>query len=140
MINDRTQGGVGPDGSTDGMTYWVGDKQPLTDIKNWRQVTRANFQNLLVASPDKFPAYEPAKTKNKARSPFLCMALTTRALNATCSILADTQKALRGQRPSERRRIPARWRKLQSRSANHSPSQRKPATAPIPKMNVVKIL
>jgi hypothetical protein len=23
MINDRSQGGVGPDVSTDGMTYWV---------------------------------------------------------------------------------------------------------------------
>ena len=31
MINSRSQGGVGPDVSADGMTYWVSDKQPLTD-------------------------------------------------------------------------------------------------------------
>src|SRR5437660_11352281 len=40
MINDRSQGGVGPDINTAGVTYWVSDKQPLTDIKNWRQVTQ----------------------------------------------------------------------------------------------------
>jgi hypothetical protein len=40
MINDRSQGGVGPDVSTDGMTYWVSDKQQLTDIKNWPQAER----------------------------------------------------------------------------------------------------
>src|SRR5881227_2447205 len=39
MINDRSQGGVGPDVNFDGVTYWVSDKQPLTDIKNWSQVT-----------------------------------------------------------------------------------------------------
>jgi hypothetical protein len=50
MINNRSQGGVGPDVSTDGMTYWVSDKQSLTDIKNWRKVTAANFQKLLVAA------------------------------------------------------------------------------------------
>lgn len=32
MINNRSQGGVGPDISTDGMTYWVSDKQSLSDI------------------------------------------------------------------------------------------------------------
>src|SRR6266516_3388141 len=50
MINDRSQGGVGPDVNFDGVTYWVSDKQPLTDIKNWRQVTSLNFQKLLAAA------------------------------------------------------------------------------------------
>src|SRR4029078_13684926 len=54
MINSRSQGGVGPDVSADGMTYWVSDKQPLTDIKNWRKVTAANFQKLLIGAPDMF--------------------------------------------------------------------------------------
>ncbi len=49
MINDRSQGGIGPDVNTDGMSYWVSDKQPLTDIKNWRQIAQANFKKLLVA-------------------------------------------------------------------------------------------
>jgi len=66
MINDRSQGGVGPDVSTDGMTYWVSDKQPLTDIKNWRQVTPANFQKLLVAASDKFPAHDPAENEKQS--------------------------------------------------------------------------
>jgi hypothetical protein len=43
MINDRSQGGVGLDVNTAGMTYWVSNKQPLTDIKNWRQATKTNF-------------------------------------------------------------------------------------------------
>ena len=44
MINDRSNGGVGPDVNFDGVTYWVSDKQPLTDINNWRKVTPSNFQ------------------------------------------------------------------------------------------------
>src|SRR5881409_1497390 len=66
MINDRSQGGTGPDVNTDGMTYWVSDKQPLTDIKNWRQVTRANFQKLLVTAADKFPAHDPAENEKQS--------------------------------------------------------------------------
>src|SRR5438067_13112417 len=66
MINDRSQGGVGPDVSTDGMTYWASDKQPLTDIKNWKQITQANFQKLLVAAADKFPAHDPAENEKQS--------------------------------------------------------------------------
>jgi len=44
MINDRSNGGVGPNVNPDGVTYWVSDKQPLTEINNWRKVTAANFQ------------------------------------------------------------------------------------------------
>ena len=66
MINDRSQGGVGPDVNTAGLTYWVSDKQPLADIKNWRQVTQANFQKLLVAAADKFPAHDPAENEKQS--------------------------------------------------------------------------
>jgi predicted alpha/beta-fold hydrolase len=66
MINDRSQGGVGPDVNTAGATYWLSDKQPLTDIKNWRQVTQANSQKLLVAAADKFPTHDP--TENEKQS------------------------------------------------------------------------
>jgi hypothetical protein len=48
--------------------------------------------------------------------------------------------ARHGQSCSERRRIPARSRKLKSRSANHSPSQRKPPTAPTPKWTSSRFL
>ena len=66
MINDRSQGGVGPDINTAGMTYWVSDKQPLTDINNWRKVTAPNFQKLLVTAADKFPAHDPAENEKQS--------------------------------------------------------------------------
>jgi hypothetical protein len=66
MINDRSNGGVGPDVNFDGVTYWVSDKQPLTDINNWRKVTPANFQKLLVAAADKFPAHSPAENEKQS--------------------------------------------------------------------------
>lgn len=66
MINDRSQGGVGPDVNTDGMTYWVSDKQPVTDINNWRKVMAPNFQKLLVTAADKFPAHDPAENEKQS--------------------------------------------------------------------------
>jgi esterase/lipase superfamily enzyme len=66
MINDRSDGGVGPDVNFDGLTFWVSNKTPLTDIKNWRQVTRANFQKLLVAAADKFPLHDPAENEEQS--------------------------------------------------------------------------
>lgn len=66
MINDRSNGGVGPDVSSEGLTYWVSDKLPLTDIKNWRRVTRANFQKLLVAAADKFPAFDAVENEKQS--------------------------------------------------------------------------
>jgi esterase/lipase superfamily enzyme len=66
MINDRTQGGVGPDVNFDGLSFWVSDKLPLSDIKNWRQVTRANFQKLLVAAADRFPVYDQEENEKQS--------------------------------------------------------------------------
>ena len=83
MINDRSQGGVGLDISTDGMTYWVSDKQPLTDIKNWRQVTPANFQKLLVAAADKFPAHDPAENEKQSHVTILVHGFNNKFTPAT---------------------------------------------------------
>src|SRR6266478_8051672 len=83
MINDRSQGGVGPDVSADGMTYWVSDKQPLTDIKNWRQVTPANFQKLLVAAADKFPAHDPAENEKQSHVTILVHGFNNKFTSAT---------------------------------------------------------
>jgi len=66
MINDRSDGGVGPDVNFDGVTYWVSDKVPLTDINNWREVTRKNFQKLLVAAADKFPPFSPEDNEKQS--------------------------------------------------------------------------
>ena len=83
MINDRSQGGVGPDVNTGGMTYWVSDKQPLTDIKNWRQVTRANFQKLLVAAADKFPAHDQAENEKQSHVTILVHGFNNKFTSAT---------------------------------------------------------
>jgi len=83
MINDRSQGGVGPDVNFDGMTYWVSDKQPLTDIKNWRQVTRANFQKLLVAAADKFPAHDQAENEKQSHVTILVHGFNNKFTSAT---------------------------------------------------------
>src|SRR5882762_1188395 len=83
MINDRSQGGVGPDINTAGMTYWVSDKQPLTDIKNWRQVTQANFQKLLVAAADKFPAYSPEENEKQSHVTILVHGFNNKFTSAT---------------------------------------------------------
>jgi len=66
MINDRSQEGVGPDLGNDGLTYWVSDKLPLTDIDNWKKVTAANFQKVLVATTDAFPALNQAENEDQS--------------------------------------------------------------------------
>ena len=60
MINDRDKGGIGPNPNIDGVTFWVSDKQPLTDLRNWQKVSAGNFQKLLVAAGEKFPALHGA--------------------------------------------------------------------------------
>jgi esterase/lipase superfamily enzyme len=66
MINNRSQGGIGPDVSTAGLTYWVSDNEPLIDINNWRKVTAANFQKLLVTAADEFPTYDQAENEKQS--------------------------------------------------------------------------
>src|SRR5436853_7193106 len=66
MINDRSQGGVGPDVNFDGVTYVDTDKQLHTVIKHWRQVTSPKFQKLLVAAADKFPAHDQAENEKQS--------------------------------------------------------------------------
>jgi len=65
------------------MTYWVSDKQPLTDIKNWRQVTQANFQKLLVAAADKFPAHDPAENEKQSHVTILVHGFNNKFTSAT---------------------------------------------------------
>ena len=83
MINDRSDGGVGPDVNFDGVTFWVSDKLPLTDIKNWRQVTRTNFQKQLVAAADKFPAHEPAENEKQSHVTILVHGFNNKFTSAT---------------------------------------------------------
>jgi esterase/lipase superfamily enzyme len=66
MINDRSDGGVGPGLNPSGLTYWVSDDQPLTNINTWQKVTAANFQKLLISAADKFPALDPAENQKQS--------------------------------------------------------------------------
>lgn len=68
MINDRDKGGVGtsPNTTTEGLTYWVTDKKPLNVIGNWTKVTPNNFQTLLAAAADEFPAIPPGENLDQS--------------------------------------------------------------------------
>ena len=59
MINDRDRGGTGTSPNTRGLTYWVTDNGPLNQISNWKSVTANQFQTLLKAAADAFPALPP---------------------------------------------------------------------------------
>jgi len=83
MINDRSDGGVGPDVNSDGVTFWVSDKQPLTDIANWKSVTGANFQKLLVAAAEEFPALDPAKNEEQSHVTILVHGFNNKFASAT---------------------------------------------------------
>jgi esterase/lipase superfamily enzyme len=83
MINDRSQGGVGPDVNKAGVTYWVSDKVPLTDINNWQKVTAANFQKLLVAAADQFPAFDPAENEKQSHVTILVHGFNNKFTSAT---------------------------------------------------------
>ena len=62
---------------------WVSDKQPLTDIKNWRQISQANFQKLLVAAADKFPAHDPAENEKQSHVTILVHGFNNKFTSAT---------------------------------------------------------
>jgi esterase/lipase superfamily enzyme len=83
MINDRSNGGIGPDPNPDGVTYWVSDKEPLSEIGNWRKVTAANFQNMLVSAADKFPALAPSENEDQCHVTILVHGFNNKFSSAT---------------------------------------------------------
>jgi len=66
MINDRDRGGVGTSLNAGGLTYWVTDNGPLNLIGNWTKVTANNFQTLLAAAADEFPAIPPGENQDQS--------------------------------------------------------------------------
>jgi esterase/lipase superfamily enzyme len=68
MLNDRDKGGIGtsPNTTSEGLTYWVTDKTPLNVIGNWTKVTANNFQTLLAAAADEFPAIPPGENLDQS--------------------------------------------------------------------------
>jgi esterase/lipase superfamily enzyme len=83
MINDRNNSGIGPDPNSTGLTYWVSDDQPLTDIKSWQKVTAANFQKLLAAAADEFPALDPAENEEQSHVTILVHGFNNKFESAT---------------------------------------------------------
>jgi esterase/lipase superfamily enzyme len=66
LISDRNKGGIGQSRNNSGVSYWVSDAGPLTDISNWKRVTATSFQTLLVAASDQFPAKDPARNEEQS--------------------------------------------------------------------------
>jgi esterase/lipase superfamily enzyme len=83
MINDRSNGGVGPDPNNNGLTYWVSDEQPLTDIKSWQKVSAASFQTLLKAAADEFPALDPSQNEEQSHVTILVHGFNNKFTSST---------------------------------------------------------
>jgi hypothetical protein len=83
MINNRNNGGVGASLNSNGLTYWVSDKGPLDDISNWRKVTAAIFQKLLVAAADQFPSLPASDHENQQHVTILIHGYNVRFANST---------------------------------------------------------
>lgn len=66
LISDRNNNGTGAGLNTRGLTYFVSDGGALDKIENWRKVTPANFQTLLAAAADEFPALDPAENEQQS--------------------------------------------------------------------------
>ena len=83
MINDRSNGGIGPDPNNNGLTYWVSDEQPLTDIKSWQKVSAASFQTLLKAAADQFPALDPSQNEEQSHITILVHGFNNKFTSST---------------------------------------------------------
>jgi len=66
LISDRNNGGTGTDRNVAGLTYFVSDTKPLSDINNWSRVTGVQFQRLLRTATDGFPALPPGQNENQS--------------------------------------------------------------------------
>ena len=58
MISNRAVKNGTPTASLGPLNYYVSDKGPLDVFGNWQKVTPGNFQKLLIAAADAFPALD----------------------------------------------------------------------------------
>lgn len=78
----------------------MSDAGPLTDISNWKRVTPANFQTLLAAAADAFPAVDPAENEKQSHVAILIHGYNVSFQSATsfyerlCSKLFDGSDSL----------------------------------------------
>lgn len=70
MISNRTVGKDGFGSDRGELTYWVSDKGPLKQFKNWKRVSGDAFQKLLVAAADAFPPLSHAENEDQCHVNF----------------------------------------------------------------------
>jgi esterase/lipase superfamily enzyme len=66
LISDRNNGGIGTERNVAGLSYFVSDAEPLTDINNWRKVSPTQFSTLLKAAADAFPALTQGENEDQS--------------------------------------------------------------------------
>jgi esterase/lipase superfamily enzyme len=66
LISDRNNGGVGTERNVAGLSYFVSDTEPLTDINNWTKVSPTQFRTLLKGAADAFPALTQAENEDQS--------------------------------------------------------------------------
>ncbi len=70
LISDRNNGpggiGTGTGRNVPGLTYFVSDGGPLNNIANWKKVSHDQFQKLLSAAADSFPALPQGENENQS--------------------------------------------------------------------------
>jgi esterase/lipase superfamily enzyme len=66
LISDRNNGGIGTERNVAGLSYFVSDIEPLTDINNWTKVSPTQFRTLLKAAADAFPALTQAENEDQS--------------------------------------------------------------------------
>jgi esterase/lipase superfamily enzyme len=66
LISDRNNGGIGTERNVAGLSYFVSDTEPLTDINNWTKVSPTRFRTLLKAAADAFPVLTQAENEDQS--------------------------------------------------------------------------
>jgi esterase/lipase superfamily enzyme len=70
MISNRTVSGNGFESDRSDLTYWTSDQGPLTNFKNWKQRSAAQFQKLLAAAADRFDPVDHAGHEDQCHVSF----------------------------------------------------------------------
>jgi esterase/lipase superfamily enzyme len=71
MISDRSLPATAPKSPAEfgddrgDLTFWIADTGPVTNPSAWANVSRANFQTLLIAAAAKFPSLDPVVHNNE---------------------------------------------------------------------------
>lgn len=70
MITDRAIVNGLPSSKQGPLKYFVSDKAPLDNFANWKPVSPKDFQTLLKAAADKFPALPPGANEDQSHVTF----------------------------------------------------------------------